>query len=408
MEWNSRQTRRGVLKVAFTGVPLALLSACQATVPAPSGGAAPSSTGTGAPTAAPAQSPASPPAQAPAAGSSSDLDQLVAAAKQEGKLSLILPPGDPYRNFTNVFQDKFGIQVELMVGNGNADIVPKIQAERTGGQYNWDAITHSPGGQLVGLMPMGAQDPLGPTLFLPDVLDDSKWAKGFQAGWTDLKQTYCYDFVAGAQPSARVNRAFVPESQLSTLDQLWDPQWKGKIAMFDPRIGGSGLQAATLWLLTLGEDRLHDFLANQQPALTQDRRQIGEWVVRGEYPIAIGSSIDSFLPLAAQGADTSQIQTLDPTNINGIIFSTGTGTVGLMNRAPHPNAAKLYVNWLLTQEGQSQWDSLTGYNSRRTDVAPGDPSSTLDPTQNYVFIDSEANYGARDKATALAKELLTG
>lgn len=40
----------------------------------------------------------------------------------------------------------------------------------------------------------------------------------------------------------------------------------------------------------------------------------------------------------------------------------------LVNRAPHPNAAMVFLNWLLTKEGQTAWSKGMGYVSRRLDV----------------------------------------
>lgn len=415
-----RLARRDVLRWAGLGggtlVLGGLLQACAPSAPpsAPTQAASPAPAAAATPASVPQQAPAStgPTAVAenappqPLADWQQQWDTLVAAAKQEGTVTVIVPPGDVYRAFADVFQTKYGIQVQLIVGNGNADIVPKVQDERTAGQYVEDVIAHSPGAQFAGLVPIGAQDPLVPALILPEVLDDAKWLHSFQSGWADLAQTMTYDFAGFAQPTVRINRAVVPESALSTLDDLWDPAWKGKVALFDPRIGGAGQQAISVWLLTLGADRLRDFLQNQQPALTQDRRQLGEWLVRGEYPMGIGVAPDSLSPFSTQGVDVSQIVALDPTNPNGVYLAHGTGAVGLMNKAPHPNAAKVFVNWLLTQEGQVAWSSQAGNDSRRLDVPPVDPSSAPDPNIEYVSLDIERTYPLRDQAVTIAKETL--
>jgi ABC-type Fe3+ transport system substrate-binding protein len=52
----------------------------------------------------------------------------------------------------------------------------------------------------------------------------------------------------------------------------------------------------------------------------------------------------------------------DPKMLSAI---AGFGNVGLIDKAPHPNAAKLYLNWLLSKEGQSIFARVTGQNSRR-------------------------------------------
>lgn len=402
-----RRFLQGVGLAAGTLAVGGVLQACASSTPA----VAPTS----APAANPTPVPATASAQAQAAGGSAPAapadwqarwDTLQAAAKQEGQVAVIVPPGDVYSQFVNSFQEKFGVQVTTYPGNGTDDIVPKVVAERAAGQFNWDVMAHSPGNEIVGFMPIGAADPIPPVLILPEVLDDSKWFKGFQSGWVDLKQQSCYGYTGFVSASAKINRDVVPESQLSTLDQLWDPQWKGKIAMYDPRVGGAGQQAAAVWMIQMGPDKLRDFLQNQQPTVTQDRRQLGEWLVRGEYPIGIGVAPDSLSPLTAQGVDVSIIKPLDVTNPNGIYLSHGTGSLGLMNKAPHPNAAALFANWILTQDAQALWGTLTGYNSRRLDVPPADPQYALNPDVTYVFLEHEENYNKRNAAADIAKQVL--
>jgi ABC-type uncharacterized transport system YnjBCD substrate-binding protein len=47
----------------------------------------------------------------------------------------------------------------------------------------------------------------------------------------------------------------------------------------------------------------------------------------------------------------------------------GFGHVALINKAPRPNAARVFVNWLLSKEGQVKWQERTGNNSFRTDIS---------------------------------------
>src|SRR5207302_928870 len=162
---------------------------------------------------------------------------------------ILVPPGDVYRRLPEEFQKKYGIQVETLAGNGNVDLVPRVNAERQAGQYNWDLVTHSPGSMLTGFRRLGAMEPLAPALVL----------------------------------------------------------------------------AVAVLVLTLGEERVRQFLELQQPVLTTDRRQLGEWIVRGgQYPIALGVAPDSFGAFRSQGVDTTQIKALDPDNVKGAVFTAGT------------------------------------------------------------------------------------
>src|SRR5581483_8380980 len=238
-------------------------------------------------------------------------DRTLAAAKQEGSVSIISAPGDVYRQVFDVFQQKYGISVEVQVGNGQADLVPRIDNERKAGQYRWDVVVHSARSMFQGYKPLGALDSLRSALILPEVLDDSKWLDGFAGGWADLDSSLVYSFVRGAEPSARINRAVIPESQLSTVDQLWDPRWKGKMAWLDPRVPTGGQAVAVTIFATKGPDKLRTILRDQDPVLTQDRRQLGEWVVRGQYPIGFGVDVAVLTAFGQQGLDVKSIRPLE-------------------------------------------------------------------------------------------------
>ncbi len=386
-------------------VLLLLLAACgsgAAPAPSVSGPANPSPASPAATSAAATAKPAA----ASAASSAASLDSLLAAAKQEGKVTIVGAPGDVFRQVYDTFSKKYGIPYEILAGNGNADQVPKIDAERKAGQYLWDVVVHSPASQFGGYKPMGALDPLRPAL-LPEVLDDSKWINGFESGWNDSGKQLSYSFTAYLVRSVYVNRQFMPESTMSKFDDLWDPKVKGKIAMFDPRPPSVGTLVASGILVAKGEDKLRSFLQDQQPVLTQDRRQLAEWLVRGQYPIALGEDQTALKDLANGGVDVSQVKPLLDDDPASAMYSVATGAVGIFNRAPHPNAARLLINWLLSQEGQTVYSQKTTVNSRRTDVPPQlPPELTLDPKKSYLNTQIEDNFSYFTKTSAVAKEVI--
>jgi iron(III) transport system substrate-binding protein len=88
-------------------------------------------------------------------------------------------------------------------------------------------------------------------------------------------------------------------------------------------------------------------------------------------------------------------------------ISSGPGNVAVFNRAPHPNAAKVYVNWLLGPEGQIEYAKATSYPSARLDV-PNTTSETWQfPQEGYWPGYTEtALLEQRPAAVAFARELL--
>ena len=80
---------------------------------------------------------------------------------------------------------------------------------------------------------------------------------------------------------------------------------------------------------------------------------------------------------AAQGVNFSHVKPLQDDDPAAVGISSSSGAVALLNRAPHPNAAKVLLNWVLSQEGQASYAELTRHNVRRLDVSAEDRALIL-------------------------------
>jgi ABC-type Fe3+ transport system substrate-binding protein len=331
-------------------------------------------------------------------------DRVLASAKQEGQVSVATTSATPAAIFDG-FKAKYGITVTV-VGQSAGTLLPKVKTERSAGQYLYDVSLNATNTTITGFKPIGALDPLPAALILPEVLDDKNWIGGFSEGWADSGRNLDYSTQRLAEPIVHVNRQAIPESQLSHIEQLWDPAWKGKIVMGDTRVPTTATPMLAAWLLSFGEDKVRTFLQTQQPVITNQPRQMAEWLVRGQYPIAFGVGVPDLTNFASQGLDLSYVKPLAPDEPGGVVADDGTGSVALFNRAPHPNAAKVLINWLLSQEGQSAAAKQTGYNSRRTDVPPVSPTTVVDPNKKYLRVQTEDSYPTFLRALAISKELI--
>lgn len=96
------------------------------------------------------------------------------------------------------------------------------------------------------------------------------------------------------------------------------------------------------------------------------------------------------------------------TSPSEVVVNAGFGSVALMNRGPHPNAARVFLNWLLGREAQQAWALADQTHSRRLDVAPGSPETKLDPQRwsEYVNVDRETNVGLRLEVNKLVDSIL--
>jgi iron(III) transport system substrate-binding protein len=392
---DGRRAMRGVwaliLAIALVG--------CAA--PTPTGGAA----GRAAPApAAPAVSGGGAAGRVTSAETASpEWERLVAAARQEGKLVLAVPPGPQYEPaIREAFGQAFpGIQVEMVNLIGGQFRV-RVEKERAADQFSWDACICGPGADTYRLAKDGVFDPVMDDLTLPEVLDDSKWLGGIESRYADEGKMHAFDFGASNSQGGFVNRDLLPEAEMASYEDLWKPQARGKIVWFDPRGSGSGVNAASIVLHVYGEPKLRELWTEQQVQLSGDDRQMAQWVVRGTRPIAIGMvHARGLAPLQQEGV---------PMNVGTIPYPLPLAVPGphallLVNRPPHPNARKLFANWLLTREGQIVIGKALGTNSARLDVPVFDPSTAVPPTGESINPQSEPFTATRSRASALAREI---
>ncbi|WP_311969402.1 extracellular solute-binding protein [Pseudomonas baltica] len=335
-----------------------------------------------------------------------DWNQVVAAAEKEGSLTLLGPAIQPYRQAIEQFQAAYPkIRLEY-TGITSPEFEARIRNERRVNRYLWDlTIQGFSGSAFTQQLPEGWYDPIRALITQPAVLADNNWLGGFAAGFLDKQQAYVYAFQAGKQNNVNIDRSKVSEADLNKLEGLLDPKWKGKIAILDPRTRGSG-HLITLLQTTLGSDKARQFLTQQQPVLASSNRQLQDWVAQGAYPITSGLSPSEIATLKDQGLAES-VQALQ-TPPERTAWTPGWGAIALLHQAPHPNAAKVFVNWFLAQPAQADWAARGFVNSRRTDVKPGLAASVLtaEGFEKGLTFNSEANADKALQATKLAQDAL--
>ncbi len=342
-------TRRGLLRTgALTAAGLA--AACAPAAPPPVGQLDPAPAGSG------------------QESWQAQWDALVTAAKKEGQLVVQVPLGTGFRVAMDAFAKAFpGVEPELQQFPDSNAYIPKISGERKAGIYTFDvgATTVTP--MLQVFKPEGFIEPLKPAIIRPDVLDDKAWHGGFTSRFADLTKTHVFRHQVQVIRSVFINTDLVKEDEIKALDDLLDPKWKGKIVTSDVT-QGYVYTPAVLIRESKGEAWLKRLFIDQAPQTIRDRRQSVEALVRGKASIGFGLHPIVMRDFLAEGG-FKNIKNLD---IAG--FEAGDVLV-LFNRAPHPNAAKLFINWLLTKEGQTAWSAAVKENSARTDVPVVNPDS---------------------------------
>ncbi len=357
---------------------------------------------------APAQptAPSVPAAPAPAVDPpawETEWNNLVVAAKQEGKVvvNYIDNKGSPRKGF-EAFESAFpGITVELTTMASGSLFHPKVLAEQQAGVFAWDLnFTGIPQGSA--LRDANALDPIKPLLFRPDVMDDKVWQEGFAFGFMDKEQQWGYGFFQERSPGFWINTDLVREGEIKSVRDLLNPKWKGNLIFADPRSGYT-YSVATAIRLGFGEDVMKGIFVEQQPSYSRDSRLITEALVRGKNPVGLGvvpSVLDEF---KAQGVG----QQVKEITLPDLLFSTIGSIMWRMRNAPHPNATKVLANWVLTKEGQIAMGASTRINSRRLDVPVADPVTALTPGLKLVMARGrEAGVAEDEKTQKILLELI--
>ncbi len=324
--------------------------------------------------------------------------ELVAAAHKEGQVVYdITRSNSGARASIEDFKRAFpGIEVEQTTSASASTFAEQVRREQQAGVFTWDVFV---GGGLSTLYADGSVAPLKPVLLRPDVLDDALWRDGFEAGWVDGEKRWGYVFQLHVEPGVWVNGDQVGPTQITRALDLLNPKWRGRIIMADPRVNGYGSVPMTVLRLKYGQEQMDRLLAEQQVAFNRDTRPITELMVRGEYPIAFGVVQTILEEFQKEGLGKN----LKPLPMLGIDLGK---PMWLPKQVPHPNAAKLFINWVLTKEGQQTWCKAVGTNSRRTDVPVIDP--VVYPQGGMEFYSTNSEEGAREsqKTQDIAKELL--
>lgn len=362
-----------------------------------------------APAPAPAAAPAIPQAAVPAPQREvaakpaweTEWEKALEAAKKEGKLIIYTAVGPAGRRaLYQGFRERYGISAEYMAGR-TAETFPKLAAERAAGIFLADLYMGGSTMVWTDMKPRGFVESLEPLLLLPEVVDPKVWRQG-GIPWSD-KDRSTFHFADYASGQLLINTQLVKPEELKSYRDMLHPKWKGKIAWNDPSVSGSGARwFSVMGSAVLGWDFMRE-LAQQEPIITRDQRLLVEWVAKGKYPIAIGAREDDVMYFVRAGAPLTYA-----TPAEGGYRVSGSGVITLISRRPHPNATKVFVNWLLSKEGQTIYMTGAGVPSGRVDIPlegfDFNPAVLIQPNVKYFYTESEEFQLAEGKLRERARE----
>jgi ABC-type Fe3+ transport system substrate-binding protein len=228
-------------------------------------------------------------------------------------------------------------------------------------------------------------------LLLPDVLDEQNWYGG-KHQYMD-HEGYVFLFIANSQSGSAVqyNSKPVDPKEIKSYWDFLNPKWKARMEARDVRTPGPGNGVMRFFYHNseLGPKFIKRLFGEMDITLYRELRQGADWLATGKFAICffceIRQATEQGLPVAAFGALKE-----------GAGVSVGDGALTLLKESAHPNAAKVFVNWFLSREGQLAFQTAAAkfpndaVDSRRVDIpkdnVPSDRRRV--PGYNYIDIDT--------------------
>ncbi|MBI4333184.1 MAG: extracellular solute-binding protein [Chloroflexi bacterium] len=333
-------------------------------------------------------------------------ESTLAEAKKEGSVSVYSTfMADQRVLLSQAFKARFGIELDFSPFARGAEIQAKVEAERRAGLYLADAFGVGTTTLIATMKPAGLLGPVEPLLMLPEVKDPKAWRRE-QFPFMD-KDRYVIVFIAGLQRYLAYNTDMIKEGEITTYKDVLKPQFKGKITLNDPTVTGAGNAmmghlARDLWTPEEAGDFLRRLIKDQEANIQRDKRLHVEQVARGKYPVGVGTTPDGVAEFLEVGAPIASVKLKE-----GYKTSSSGGSIAVPTRMAHPNAGLVFLNWLLTNEGQRLAARGFGMPSLRLDVPTEGihPLFIPEPTDK-IFLDSEEDIIFRGQMLDVAKKII--
>jgi ABC-type Fe3+ transport system substrate-binding protein len=277
------------------------------------------------------------------------------AAKKEGKL-VIYGLGPPFLGPINdAFKKRYpGILIEAFDESGR-ETTERIIAEQKTGRGIGDIVIAGSGThiRLGDLGFLEAYQSPQKSEMIPELVPQEGFTSPFRA----------------TIHSIGINTKLVPPTDEPKLwTDVLHPKFKDKMASEDPRGGGSGGGLIASLEMAFGVEFLHK-LAAQNIFFDRNSGTVMAGLVRGEHALFLSASHDDMIVARKNGAPVKFLKPKDGTRANGNFQS-------IIKNPPHPNAAKLWLEWSLSQEGQEMVGKV-GLVPARKGIATAEPEADL-------------------------------
>lgn len=303
-----------------------------------------------------------------------DLDALVKAAKSEGELMVYGSMTDNVlRRVNNAYAAAYGMKTAF-VRLSSSPLLQRFAAEAAAGSFAADVVLAAGGAHpfAVDAIKKGWVEPIGDA-GIP-VLKSGQYPAAFNRGATAIAAILLWSI---SYNSEKVRGADIPR----TWEDLLHPKWKGQILISDPASTEANLDVWALVQDKYGEGFFNRLRA-QQPRVYQSQVPMIQALGAGEGSIGVPTNDSAVQMLVAKG---SPIGTVPPTVTTGVemqIFLTARG------KAKHPNAARLYAQFVLSPEGSKIFNddpgSYSPYDTTRLPKGYESPKPNVVARKNQI------------------------
>jgi iron(III) transport system substrate-binding protein len=261
----------------------------------------------------------------------SDWDKVVAAAKKEGSVTVYHAQlGAPhFVTAVKNFQDRYGIKVDQLDVR-SSELTERVRTEQTSGRYLGDV-------QFRGDATLENDYKQGFVQKIGDIPNAKNLREPFHA--TEFGVPLWAQHIGFLINTNMIKPADAPKS----WHDLLDPKWRGKILADDPRPSGSGQTVFYVTYKKFGP-QFQEQMAQQNLVLSRDLRQDARRVARGEYPIYMAQ-------LFVFASDLKGLPVKAVVPEEGAPYTLIMG--GILRGAPHPNAARVFMNFILEPDTQA-------------------------------------------------------
>jgi ABC-type Fe3+ transport system substrate-binding protein len=301
----------------------------------------------------------------------SEWERTVQAAKQEGQVTVYSWGSTAFLD-EGVFQVAYpGIKVSAVAGRAG-QLLQRLMTERRAGKVVADVYIDGLG-NIYPAYQAGLLGSIKSALILPEVVDESKWWQG-KHNYTDPQGKHIFRFQSLAMKGTiGYNTNMVRPEELKSFWDFLDPKWKGKIEARDIRQAGPGSAAIRFFYHhpELGPAFIKRLFGEMNVTLFRDIRVAVDQLATGKFTWCFFCSGGDIVLGKRQGLP---IDTFNVVLKEGAGLYQQAGSIGLLDGTPHPNAAKVFINWFLSPEGQYTFQKVSakargsGPDSLRVDI----------------------------------------